>query len=177
MSCHCSINSSMITAQCYIHNMDNFEFLFGWALIHNNLFKCSSHSQNARLRWWNNSREIIYPIHSKIWNSECTSRELFRLKFIFSSSSRDILTSNAICSKPFKFAFFNVGAINPLSVWTANDILTLLYYLMKLSIQELFVAGTFTAANEDALITKSFTESFVFEYLFNFSLSFIKLST
>lgn len=87
------------------------------------------------------------------------------------------LTSNAIYSKPFKFAFLSVGAISPLSVWTANDMFTLLYYLMKFSIHELLVAGTFTAANEDALITKSFTESFVFEYLFNFSLNFIRLST
>ena len=86
-------------------------------------------------------------------------------------------TSNAIYSKPFKFTFLIVGAIKPLSVYTANDIFTLLYCLTKLSIHELFVAGTFNAANDEALITKSFTDNLDLECLLSFSLNFIKLST
>jgi len=86
-------------------------------------------------------------------------------------------TSVVIYSSPLRFILFNDGAIKPLSVWTANDIFTLSYCLMKSPIHELLVAGTLTAAKAAAFMTKSLTESFDEEWAFNLALIFIKLST
>lgn len=87
------------------------------------------------------------------------------------------LTSLDIYSRPLRFILFTVGAIRPLSVYTAKLIFTLSYCLTKSSIQALFVAGTLTAAWAAAFITKSFTESLTEECLFNLALIFIRLST
>jgi len=41
------------------------------------------------------------------------------------------LISVAIYSRPLRLILLKVGAISPTSVWTANDIFTLLNYLMN----------------------------------------------
>jgi len=87
------------------------------------------------------------------------------------------LTSLAIYSRPFRLMLVKTGAISPLSVCTANDMLTLWNCLTKSTYQLLLVAGTLSAAREAAFMTKSLTDSLTVATLLSLALSFIRLST
>ena len=80
-------------------------------------------------------------------------------------------------SRPMRLVFLTQGAINPKSVWTAKLIFTFLNYLTYSYYHEELVSGTLIAAKEAALITKSLTDNFVVDYLFNLALIFMRLST
>ena len=76
-------------------------------------------------------------------------------------------TSAEIYSSPFKLVFLITGTISPCSVCTATHMLTCLKRRVKFPFHWEFVSGTFVAASDAALITRSFTDILDVETLFS----------
>jgi hypothetical protein len=88
-----AVHDSVVRAECHVHHTGNAVRIiaFSGSLVDKNSLGCSTHCQDACLRWVDDCGEVVDAEHAQVGNGESAARELFWLQFVIASASSDVL--------------------------------------------------------------------------------------